>query len=122
MSRAKSPRMRRVNEQLREIIAERVVHLKDPRIGFVTIISVECAPDLRHAVVFYSVLGSEGEAQETAEALRSAARKIQAAIANEVRLKYTPVLEFRIDPSVEYGARISRILHDLQESEKEKTE
>ena len=122
MSRANSPRMRRVNEQLREIIAEGVGHLKDPRIGFVTITGVECAPDLRHAVVFYSVLGSEEEAQETAEALRSAARKIQAAVAKEVRLKYTPVLEFRIDLSIEYGAKISKILHELQESEKEEAE
>ena len=90
--------MRKVNEQLREIVAETFVDLKDPRIGFVTVTGVECAPDLRHAVVFYSVLGTPEEAEATAVALASAGRKIQAAIATEVRLKYTPVLEFRIDP------------------------
>lgn len=117
MSRNPSPRMRKVNEQLREIVAETVVELKDPRIGFLTITDVDCAPDLRHAVVFYSVLGTADEVAATAEALPSAARKIQAAVAAGVRLKYTPVLEFRIDPSIEQGLRISKILHDLEREE-----
>ena len=52
-------RMRRVNESLRSVLAEAVGELKDPRIGFVTVTGVETSPDLRHAVVFVSVLGSE---------------------------------------------------------------
>ena len=119
MSKLPSPRMRKVNEQLREVVAEAIVDLKDPRIGFVTITGVDCAPDLRHAIVFYSVLGSKEEAAATGEALTSARRKIQAAVASEVRLKYTPILEFRIDPSIEHGMRISRILHDLETEEEE---
>ncbi len=117
MSRATSPRMRRVNEALREVIAEEVTELKDPRIGFVTITGVDCAPDLRTARVYYSVLGSGDEAEATGAALRSAARKIQAAVARQLRLKYTPVLEFAVDPSIEHGIRISKILHDLEEDE-----
>jgi ribosome-binding factor A len=109
--------MRKVNEQLREVVAEAVVGLKDPRIGFLTITGVECAPDLRRATVFYSVLGTEQEVASTAEALASASRKLQAAVASEVRLKYTPVLAFRVDPSIEQGSRISKILLDLEKGQ-----
>ena len=61
MSRSTTPRMRKVNELIREIVAEEVTELKDPRIGFVTITGADTAPNLRRAVVFYSVLGSEEE-------------------------------------------------------------
>ena len=117
MTRAVTPRMRKVNEHLREVIAEEVTGLKDPRLGFVTVTGVECAPDLRHAIVWYSVLGTAEEQSATAEALESAAPKIQAVVGSQVRLKYTPVLEFRVDPSIEHGARISKILHDLETEE-----
>ena len=117
MTRAVSPRMRKVNEHLREVIAEELTGLKDPRIGFVTVTGVDCAPDLRHAIVWYSVLGSDDEEEATAEALASAAPKVQAVVGSQVRLKYTPVLEFRVDPSIAHGARISKILHDLETEE-----
>ena len=69
MARQRSPRMRKVNELIREVVAEAVVDLKDPRIGFLTITGAETSPDLRHAVVYYSVLGTEEEKSDTADAL-----------------------------------------------------
>ena len=112
MSRKSTPRMRRVNEILREAIADECAQLKDPRIGFLTITGVDTAPDLRHATVFYSVLGDDPKG--AADALKSAAPRIRAAVGAQVRLKYLPELVFRIDPSIEYGARISAILQDLE--------
>ena len=53
-----SERMRRVNAAVREVLAEAVGELRDPRIGFVTLTGVETSPDLRHAVVYVSFLGS----------------------------------------------------------------
>jgi len=105
--------MRRVNELLRETIAEEVHELKDPRIGFVTVTGVDTAPDLRHAIVYYSVLGDPEEAAATGEALQHAAPHIQEGVGSQVRLKYLPKLEFRIDPSVEHGAKIDSILADI---------
>jgi len=106
--------MRKVNESLREVIADEVVLLKDPRLGFVTITGVECAPDLRHARVFFSALGDEADVAATGEALRSASRKIQAVVARQTRLKYTPVLEFAVDPAIVQGIRISQLLHKIE--------
>jgi len=114
MSRPASPRMRKVNEALREVIAEEIAGLKDPRIAFVTVTEVSCAPDLRTARVYYSVMGSGAEARATAAALASAGRKIQGAVARRVRLKYTPVLHFAVDPSIEQGVRISEILRQIE--------
>ena len=115
MSRNKSSRMRKVDELIREVLADEVGLLKDPRIGFVTVTGVETSPDLRRATVFYSVLGSDEERTATAAALEHAAPHLQARLGRQVRIKYTPVLEFRVDPSIEQGVRISKLLHDLEE-------
>ena len=117
MSRQKSPRMRKVNELVREVVADAVTDLKDPRIGFLTITGAETSPDLRHAVVFYSVLGSDEEKTDTAAALESARSRIQAVLGRETTLRYTPVLEFKVDPSIDEGIRINQILADLKEAE-----
>ena len=71
MKRAKTPRMRKVNELMREVIADEVATLKDPRLGFVTITDVRTAPDLRRATVFFSVL-DESDQKGTAAALNAA--------------------------------------------------
>lgn len=117
MSKPPSPRMRKVNELLREVIAEEAAQLKDPRIGFLTITGVDTAPNLRNARVYYSVLGDDEQRAETDAALKSAARRFQAAIGQQTRLKYTPVLEFLIDPSIDQGLRIDALLQQISEEE-----
>ncbi|HLA91916.1 MAG TPA: ribosome-binding factor A, partial [Actinomycetota bacterium] len=62
----------RVSEEFREILAEEIPRLKDPRVGFVTVIAVTVTPDLRHARVSYTTMGEEKEKRATAAALRSA--------------------------------------------------
>jgi ribosome-binding factor A len=113
MKRAKTSRMRKVNELMREVIADEVATLKDPRLGFVTITGVRTSPDLRRATVFFSVL-DEADQEGTAAALNSAHHRIQRAIAVQAHLKYTPVLEFRVDDALERGLRISKLLHDIE--------
>lgn len=115
MSRKPSSRMRKVNELLREVVAEEVTDLKDPGLGFITVTGVDTAPDLRTATVFYTVLGTDEEKAATAEALRRAAPRLQASIGNQVRIKYTPRLRFAVDRSIDEGLRIDTILHELEE-------
>jgi ribosome-binding factor A len=113
VSHGAGSRMRKVNELLREIVADEVIELKDPGLGFVTVTGVDTAPDLRHAIVFYSVLGSEEVAASTAEALGRAHSRLQRAIGRQARLKFTPVLEFRPDEAVARGIRINELLYGL---------
>jgi ribosome-binding factor A len=105
--------MRRVNEAVREVLSARIAEgLNDPRIGFVTLTSVDTSPDLQHARVYVSVLGSESERADTMAGLESAHGLLQQAIGRELRMKRTPTLQFVFDESIDRGMRISELLDD----------
>jgi ribosome-binding factor A len=105
--------MRRVNELMREVIGSTIAsELEDPRIGFVTVTSVDTSPDLRSARVYISVLGGETEREASLAGLRSSHGVLQSAIASQTRIKRTPTLTFHYDDSPERGVRISRLLED----------
>jgi ribosome-binding factor A len=106
-------RMRRVNELMREVIGSAIAsELEDPRIGFVTVTSVDTSADLRSARVYVSVLGDEAEREATLAGLRSSHGVLQAVIATETRIKRTPTLTFHYDETPERGVRITRLLED----------
>ena len=109
--------MRRVNESLREVIAEEVSRLKDPGLGFVTITAVDTSPDLRAARVYYSVLGDDDQREQTADALERATSRIRAATGDQVRLKYLPALSFHYDTAIERGLRMERLLKELDDDD-----
>jgi ribosome-binding factor A len=105
--------MRRVNEVIREVLGAAIAtDLKDPRIGFVTITSVETSPDLRHSRVFVSVLGTPEEREATLDGLRSAHGVLQSKIASEMRIKRTPTLDFQYDDTIDQGMRITELLDE----------
>jgi ribosome-binding factor A len=106
-------RMRRVNEAVREVLSVRLAEgLKDPRIGFVTVTSVDTSPDLRHARVYVSVLGDEAERETTLAGLSSSHGLLQGALARELRMKHTPTLQFVYDESIDRGMRITELLDE----------
>jgi ribosome-binding factor A len=108
-----SERMRRVDEAVRAVLSDAVARdLKDPRVGFVTVTGVKTSPDLRHARVFVSVLGSEDEREASLAGLRSAHGFLQRRVAGELRLKHTPALEFAYDESIDHGMRITELLDE----------
>jgi ribosome-binding factor A len=110
------PRSLRVNEVVRETLADHLERMEDPRLDLVTITGVDVSADLRHATVFYAALGRHDP--EIAEALEAAAKPLRAALGREVRLKYLPALHFREDPAIEAGERVEQILRDLQRQKK----
>jgi ribosome-binding factor A len=103
-------RMRRVNEVLREVLAEGVEGLGDPSIGFVTVTSVRTAADLSHADVFVSVLGSEKRRRRSLRALERAHGVLQARVARELHFKRTPQLSFHYDETVDRAMRLNELL------------
>jgi ribosome-binding factor A len=106
--------MLKVNSTLREVLAEEVERMNDDRLEMVSITAVQTSPNLRTATVFIDVLGVE--AQDAAlVALRKAAPRLQSAIGRQVRMKFTPTLEFIIDPGVVGGSRIETILRSLRQ-------
>lgn len=89
--------------------------MKDRRVGFVTVTGVEMSPDLRHAKIFVSAMGTELEKKQSLEALNHAAGWIRHELGQRVRMKFLPEIVFRTDTSMEYGERIDRLLDEIRE-------
>lgn len=113
-SARKYPRTARYNEVVREVLADELKRLSDPRLGFVTLTAVELTGDLRHASVYYSVLGTPEEHRHTASALRSATSHLRSVLGRQVRVKFLPTLSFEEDPALATGSRVEEILRRLQ--------
>lgn len=103
--------MRRVDEAMREVLSDALAQdLKDPRVGFVTVTSVETSPDLRHARVYVSVLGADEVREASIEGLQSAHGYLQRRVASELRLKHTPQLTFVEDTTARRAERIDYLI------------
>jgi ribosome-binding factor A len=111
-SRRRYSRTLRVNEVVREVIADELERCSDPRLTMVTVTGVNVSPDLRHATVFYAALGRHDD--DIPAALRAAAPHLRGVLGEQVRLKYLPRLQFREDPAIEHGQRVEEILRGLR--------
>jgi ribosome-binding factor A len=107
-------------ERLAELIRQQVAsfltaQVRDPRIGFVTVTGVEVTPDLGHAKIRVSVMGTDEERARTLEGLGSAARFLRAELSRELRLRTSPELRFELDRGLEHAQRIDQVLKRLKD-------
>jgi ribosome-binding factor A len=109
------PRTARVNELVREVLGDELERMEDPRLGLTTITGVQVSGDLRHADVFYSVLGNEEQHEKTAAALESAKKHLRASLGRQVTMKYLPELHFKEDPAIASGQRVEQIIREIHE-------
>jgi ribosome-binding factor A len=114
MANPSYPRSRRLAETVRRLVGEWVeAEQADGRLGFVTVTDVRVTGDLRHATVYWTVLGDQ-PAQEAAEAaLHEATGRARNFVAGQVRLRHVPTLEFERDDLADRGARIDRLLAEI---------
>lgn len=109
----------RVGEQMRDELAQLLrEEVKDPRIGFVSVVKVEVSRDIRHAKIYVSVLGDEQQKKETMAGLTSATGFLRSELAKRLQLRYMPELHFVLDESIEHGQRIAQLLDQVQEERK----
>jgi ribosome-binding factor A len=90
--------------------------IKDPRLGFLTVIDVELSVDLRYANVYYSVLGPEQDEKINQEILESASGFMRKLIAERLKLRFVPELHFILDKSFEKSFQIQKILDDINKN------
>lgn len=110
---AESTRGRRVNEVIREVLAEAIGRdLSDPRLGFLTITSVDAARDVSAATVYFTTL-MEDQKDDTAAALRSAAGLLQSRVGAALRTKNTPQLSFVYDDLAERAEHLTRLIDEV---------
>ena len=102
----------RINEELKREISDILQNdIKDPGLGFVSVVLVEVSRDLHQAKVYYSVMGNHDDIQSTKDALKRSAGFIRREVANRLALRYTPELVFIYDDSIEHGIRIAQIIN-----------
>jgi ribosome-binding factor A len=111
------PRTERVGEGFREILAEAIQKLKDPRIGFVTVTGVKVSRDLQVAWVYFTALGDASARAGSRAALRSATPHLRRELGRQIRLKVVPELRFEEDEALATGERIDRIIDQLHHEE-----
>jgi ribosome-binding factor A len=89
--------------------------MKDRRVGFVTVTGVQLTPDLRHARIFISMMGSESEKKESLEALNHATGWVRHELGQRIRMKFLPEVVFQFDTSQEYGEHIDQLIDEIHE-------
>jgi len=115
-----SIRTRRVGKEIRRIISEMIEmqELHDPRLhGMISITDVDVAPDLKSAKVYYSCYGNSEDRESTGEAFESAKGFIQSKVGTILQVRFTPVLSFFEDSSMEYGEQIESAIENLDQDE-----
>lgn len=111
-------RASRVAEEIKKEITQMLRdEIKDPRIGFVTVTGVEVTPDIRYAKVFVSVYGDADAQAQSLDALEKAKGLVRSEIGKRIRLRYAPEVSFKLDTSIEYGARIMKLLAEVKDTE-----
>ena len=116
---ANSTRMGRINDDIQLALSSLLRQVKDPRVqqGMISITRVETTGDLRYAKVWLSVLGELNE-KEFKRGLKSCGPWLRRELGASLNLRYTPELVFELDHSMEYGAKISRMIEEIEETEK----
>lgn len=111
----KNNRMTRVNDEITRELANIIRgELKDPRIGVLTsVLRVETTQDLKYCKVFISVLGNDEEKANVMKGLKSASGFIRHLLAEKINLRITPELTFKLDDSVEYGIKMSKLIEKI---------
>ncbi len=112
-----SQRTEKVQKLARQVLGEEIQALKDPRIGFATITAVRISPDLRHARVFVSVLGTSEQQAATMAGLRSATPHLRGELGRQIRMKYLPELTFELDHGAEEAERVEALLRRIHDEE-----
>lgn len=109
----KSHRLARVSEVIREVASEAILHdVRDPRIKFTTVTRVDVSGDLQHAKIFVSVMGTERDKNLTLHGLKSAAGFIQSKLADRMKSRFVPVLQFELDLGLQNSLEVNRLLNE----------
>jgi ribosome-binding factor A len=103
----------RVGELIQQEISAIILRgLRDPRVGFVTITSVDVTSDLRYAKVYFTVMGEDSDASETQQGLDSAVPFLRRELGKRLKLRHVPELVFKYDTSISYGNHIESLLKE----------
>jgi ribosome-binding factor A len=111
----------RLKDQIMREVADIVqTRVKDPNLGFVTITDAELTNDLRNARVFFSVLGDDEDKRRSKKVLNKGLAMIQSELARRLNIRHSPSIEFELDTSAEYGARMEELFKKIEKEREDK--
>lgn len=106
----------RVGELIQEVVAELLRRdIRDPRLRAVTLTGVKVSRDLRHARVYFNLLGDQGDRGEVLAAFKGATGYIRSKVGKELNLRFVPAIEFSYDDSEDEAQRIDQLLKQVKE-------
>jgi ribosome-binding factor A len=116
-----SKRIPQIADEIQRILGEVIQHeVKDPRVGFATIVGVDVSADLQHARVRISVMGDEAQRAATMEGLERARGFLRRRVAQELRhMRSTPELHLQLDTSLDYSMHIDAVLREVERERRE---
>ena len=100
--------------ELGSLILEQI---KDPRLGFVTVMHVKITPDLKSAVVFVSIMGDKKKKEESLKVLSRAAGFLQHEVGHALQMRFTPKLQFELDDSLDKDFEIGQVIRKIEEKD-----
>lgn len=109
-----SRRLLKAAEAIRGVVGMAILtEVRDPRVKNVTVVGVEVLPDMKSAKIFVSIMGSEKEQMLGLAGLQHSAGFLQKRISERIETRYTPKLQFVLDPGVKNSLEINRILREV---------
>jgi ribosome-binding factor A len=113
-------RPQRLGDLIQREVSELIrLELRDPRVGMITVTSVDVSPDMSHAKVFFTML-EKGKLEDTLHGLKRSAGFLRSQLARRIKMYTTPELRFEYDESVERGDHISRLIDSVMPRKKKK--
>lgn len=107
-----------LKEEISDILRREI---KDPRLGFFTIIDAEITSDLRHAKIFVSIMGTPEERKQSMDVLTHAQHFVRQEFGKRVRMKVLPDIQFKLDETVDRGVRMLELLEEIKRDEEERS-
>ena len=115
-------RQNKMRELLKEEVSEILRReIKDPRLGFFTVIDAEITSDFHHAKVFVSILGTEEERKQSMDVLKHAQHFVRQEFGKRVRMKVLPDIQFYHDETVDKGMRIFELLEEIKKDDEKRS-
>ena len=118
-----SNRIGRINEEIQKELSSLIRNLKDPRVQdtMISITHVETTPDLRYAKIYASFLQEE-KASDALKGLKSASGYLRRELGRSLQLRYTPELQWALDDSITYGAKMLKLINSLEVESDDETD
>ena len=91
--------------------------INDPRIKFVTITKIKVSPDLKYADIFVTIFNDKSQQRKTLKGLKSATKYIRVELGKDLKLRFVPKIEFKIDEDLEHQYKLLKIITEVQEKQ-----